>query len=126
MVAVVPPLLSDRPPEIPQKAGLGDRFHYFRGRSGRRYLFTAVSGEALQDFRSVVAILAEPTPSGRLSARAAITVDALGRIGPAPDPAWPPPADRQTLCLVHLLAISDAERRAVVADLAALSLRLAA
>ena len=126
MVAVVPPLLSDRPPEIPQKAGLGDRFHYFRGRSGRRYLFTAVSGETLEDFRNVVAMLAEPTPAGRLCARAVVTLDALGRIGPAPDPAWPPAQGGQTLCLVHLLAASEAERRAVVADLAALSMQLAA
>ncbi len=126
MVAVAPPLLSDHPPEIPLKAGLGDRFHYFRGRSGRRYLFTLVSGEALEDFRCVVAVLAEPVPSGRLAARTVVTVDALGRIGPVADLAWPPPADRQTLCLVHLLAGSEVERRAVVADLAALSMQLAA
>jgi len=126
MVAVVPPLLSDRPPEIPQKAGLGDRFHYFRGRSGRRYLFTVVSGETLTDFRNVVAILAEVAPAGRLAARAAVTVDALGRIGPAPDPAWPPAQGQPTLWLVHLLAASDAERHAVVADLTTLPMRLAA
>ena len=126
MVAVAPPLLSDRPPEIPQKAGFGDRFHYFRGGSGRRYLFTLVSGDALADFRSVVAMLAEPAPSGRLSARTVVTVDGRGRIGPVADLAWPPPADRQTLCLVHLLAASEAERRAVVADLAALAMQLAA
>ncbi len=122
MVAVVPPLLSDRPPEIPQKAGLGDRFHYFRGRSGRRYLFTAVSGETLADFRNVVAILAESAPAGRLAARAVVTVDALGRIEPAAEPAL----GRQTICLVHLLAFSDSERRAVVADLASLSMQIAA
>jgi hypothetical protein len=125
MVAVVPPLLSDRPPEIPQKAGLGDRFHYFRGRSGRRYLFTAVSGEALEDFRNVVTILAEPAPGGRLCARAVVTVDALGRIGPQPDRAWPP-VQGPALCLVHLLATTEAERRAVVADLATHPMQLAA
>ncbi len=126
MVAVVPPLLSDRPPEIPQKAGLGDRFHYFRGRSGRRYLFTVVSGEALADFRNVVAVIAEPAACGRLSALAVVTVDALGRIGPLPERAWPPVHGRQTLSLVHLLAASEAERSAVVADLATLSMQLAA
>ncbi len=126
MVAVVPPLLSDRPPEIPQKAGLGDRFHYFRGRSGRRYLFTVVADEALEDFRSVVAMLAEPAPAGRLAARAVATLDAFGRIGQTPDLAWPPAQGRRTLCLVHLLAASEAERRAVVADLATLSMQLAA
>ncbi len=122
MVAVAPPLLSDRPPEIPQKAGLGDRFHYFRGRSGRRYLFTAVAGDALADFRSVVAMLAEPAPDGRLSARAVVTVDALG----CADRGWPPGDGRQTLCLIHLLAQTEAERRAVVADLASLPIQMAA
>ncbi len=126
MVAVVPPLLSDRPPEIPQRAGLGDRFHYFRGRSGRRYLFTAVAGEALADFRNVVAMLAEPAPAGRLAARAVVTIDGRGRIGPQPDRAWPPAQGRRVLCLVHLLAATEAERRAVVADLAALAMQLAA
>jgi hypothetical protein len=126
MVAVAPPLLSDRPPEIPQQAGLGDRFHYFRGRSGRRYLFTVVANEALADFRNVVAVLAEPTPSGRLAAHAVVTVDALGHIGPLAGRAGMPGRAGQTLCLVHLLAASEAERRVVVADLAALSMQLAA
>ncbi len=125
MVAVAPPLLSDRPPEIPQKAGLGDRFHYFRGGSGRRYLFTLVSGDALADFRNVVAMLAEPAPSGRLSACTVVTVDGRGRISPVADLAWPP-VDRRALCLVHLLAASEPERRAVVADLASVATQLAA
>ena len=124
MVAVVPPLLSDHPPEIPQKAGFGDRFHYFRGRSGRRYLFTVVSGEALEDFRNVVALLAEPAPSGRLAAHAVVTLDAYGRLGPSAGDLSPP--GRQTLCLVHLLAANETERRAVVADLATLPMQLAA
>jgi len=126
MVAVLPPLLSDHPPEIPQQAGLGDRFHYFRGRSGRRYLFTTVPRESLDDFRSVVVILAEVQPGGRLAATAVATVDALGRIGPTADPTWPPVADRQTLCLVHLLAFSDAERYRIVADLTSLAMEVAA
>jgi hypothetical protein len=125
MVLVAPPLLSDRPPDLPQRAGLGDRFHYFRGRSGRRYLFTVVTSEALADFRNVVAMLAEPAEAGRLAARAVVTMDPYGRIGPAADRAWPPIADRQTLCLVHLLAGTEVERCAVVADLASLPMQLA-
>ncbi|HWB49864.1 MAG TPA: hypothetical protein VG651_12200, partial [Stellaceae bacterium] len=69
MVAVLPPLLSDQPPEVPQRVGLGDRFHYFRGLSGRRYLFTAVDRRDLPDFRSAVALVAEPAAEGRLAAR---------------------------------------------------------
>src|SRR6185312_3640984 len=51
MVAVVPPLLSDAQPSLAERAGFGDRFHYWRGRSGRRYLFTAVSAATVEDFR---------------------------------------------------------------------------
>ena len=126
MVAVVPPLLSDHPPEIPQQAGFGDRFHYFRGRSGRRYLFTVVPRESLQDFRSVVVILAVPQPGGRLCAKVVATMDALGRFDPAGDPPWPLPGDRQTLCLIHLLAASDAERLGVVTDLTSPAMEVAA
>ncbi len=126
MVAVLPPLLSDDPPEIPQLAGLGDRFHYFRGRSGRRYLFTIVPRESLDDFRSVVVILAEARPGGRLAAKAVVAVDALGRVGPAADPAWPPVAVEPALCLVHLLAFSDSERSRVVSDLTSLAMEVAA
>jgi hypothetical protein len=125
MVLVAPPLLSDRPPDLPQRAGLGDRFHYFRGRSGRRYLFSVVTSEALDDFRNVVAMLAEPAETGRLAAHAVVTVDGYGRIGPPAARAWPPVAERQALCLVHLLAGTEAERCAVVADLASLPMQLA-
>ncbi len=125
MVAVVPPLLSDHPPELPQKAGLGDRFHYFRGRSGRRYLFSVVPDEALADFRNAVAILAEPVGRGRLSARTIVALDACGRpaLGDGP---WPPLLPPGTLGLVHLLAASERDRSGIVADLAAMPLRLAA
>jgi hypothetical protein len=124
MVAVVPPLLSDHPPELPQQAGLGDRFHYFRGRSGRRYLFSVVERERLADFRNAVVMVADRA-SGRLAAQAMATLDAAGRPG-AGD--WPFPVLRHGVLLVHLLAHTAAERRAVIADLApaAIALRLAA
>ena len=67
--AVIPPILSDRPPQVPQRAGLGGRFHYFRGCSGRRYLFSSVPAETLADYRSAVVVLAESTRAGRLVAQ---------------------------------------------------------
>jgi hypothetical protein len=126
VVAVVPPLLSDCPPELPQKAGLGDRFHYFRGRSGRRYLFSAVPIEALADFRNAVVMLGYRNGRG-VVAHALATLDRDGRPASADRP-WPPMA-RGSLLLVHLLAATEAERRAVAADLATAAvapLRLAA
>jgi hypothetical protein len=127
MVVVAPPLLSDRPPALPQKAGLGGRFHYFRGRSGRRYLFSVVPVEALGDFRDVVAILAAPAGDQRLAASAIVTLDACGRAS-AGDGPWPPTLPHGTVCLVHLLATGERERAALVADLAPMAapMRLAA
>jgi hypothetical protein len=116
MVAVAPPLLSDQPPEVPRRAGLGDRFHYFRGVSGRRYLFTEVALGDLRDFHSAVVMLARRQADGRL---AAFSVSVSVSHVPA-EPAGRahmgmPPA--HTVALVHLLAGSEALRRDLIADL---------
>lgn len=125
MVAALSPLLSDDPPDLVRRAKLGDRFHYWRGHSGRRYLFSAVSAEALSDFRSVVALIAEPRPNGRLAATAIAILDGAGRVlcGETPWPRTMPP---DAVLLVHFLAQTDAERRDLVADLSGRPLRLAA
>jgi hypothetical protein len=124
MAAVVPPILSDDPPQVPQRAGLGGRFHYFRGLSGRRYLFSSVPTETLADFRSAVVILAEPARDGRLFAHAIATLDASGRVSPGD--SWPPAIAPGTVCLVHFLAGTESDRRRLVADLTAFSLPMAA
>jgi hypothetical protein len=117
MVAVLPPLLSDQPPEVPQRVGLGDRFHYFRGFSGRRYLFSAVAREDLGDFRSAVVILARPAANGRLSAHWMALLDPFGR-PEARDRRFPTPS-ADTVVLIHLLSATDRARRDVLADLSA-------
>jgi hypothetical protein len=117
MVAKLPLLLSEQPPDVPRMAGLGDRFHYFRGASGRRYLFTAVTARDAGDFSLAVAALADRIADGKLAVRWIASLDARGR-PMTPDRHWPriPPG---AVVLVHLLAADEAERRAVVADLAA-------
>jgi hypothetical protein len=115
MVAVLPPLLSDQPPEVPQKVGLGDRFHYFRGVSGRRYLFSTVTRGDLADFTSAVVILARRTANGRLAAYWIATLDATGRPTPG---RWPHIAAANEVVLVHLLAETETARRDLIADLA--------
>ena len=124
MVAVHSSVLSDNPPDFPRKAGLGDRFHYFRGRSGRRCLFSTVAPAELADFRSAVVILARRTQDGRLAAYAVTALDQAGR--PADNRPWPPTIPVDTIVLVHLLATSDADRSDLVRDLAPASLSLAA
>jgi hypothetical protein len=96
--------------------GLGDRFHYFRGLSGRRYLFTAVARGDLADFRSAVAVVARPASGGRLAAGWIATIDPFGRIE-GRDRRLPDWTD--AVVLVHLLAETDRERRDLVADLSA-------
>ena len=114
-------LLSENAPEPARHAGYGYRFRYWRGASGRRYLFSAVPSEALADFRSVVVIHAEPVAEGRLRARALFIVGADGQTDvPMPKRV---PGDK---VFVHFLAATEAERAQLVEDLAAAPLRLAA
>ncbi len=115
MVAALPFLLSDQPPDVPRKAGLGDRFHYFRGASGRRYLFSEVAAKDLADFRAAVTMAAERSVDGRLAATWIGTIDTAGRLAPA-DPNWPRFRPGMVM-LVHLLAARESERAAAIADL---------
>ncbi|MCR4283192.1 MAG: hypothetical protein NUV72_09230 [Bauldia sp.] len=121
---MLPPLLSDQPPEVPQRAGLGDRFHYFRGESGRRYLFSTVPAEELCDFHSAVVIFARRASGGRLSAHWIGLIDPFGR--PEGRDRRRPPVQPDTVALVHLLSPNEAARRDLVTDLSAMTLLLAA
>jgi hypothetical protein len=115
MVAVLPHLLSDQPPEVPQRVGLGDRFHYFRGASGRRYLFSAIPADELADFRSAVVLLARRTRGGRLAAYWMAVLDRFGR--PVGERCGWPAVPGDIVVLVHCLAKTDADRLDIVADL---------
>lgn len=116
MVAVLPPLLSDKPPEVPQRAGLGDRFHYFRGFSGRRYLFSQIERTDLPDFRSAVVVVARAAANGRLLADWITLLDPFGR-PETRDRRFPQAPSSDAIVLVHLLSATDRARRDLVADL---------
>jgi len=125
MVAVLPPLLSDQPPDLAQRAGLGDRFHYFRGRSGHRYLFSAVRPDELAAFESAVVIRAVPAGRGRLAAHAISVIDHCGRPLDGRHP-WPRLAAASERVLVHLLTDDEAGRHELVDDIAGQSMAIAA
>jgi hypothetical protein len=111
-----PQLLSERPPESPRLAGLGDRFHYFRGVSGARYLFSIVASHELADFASAVVMVAHRRLDDSLAVASVARLDADGRpVGAVGGPSRVLPG---CVVLVHLLAESEAARRTVVADLA--------
>ena len=99
-----------------RSAGLGDRYRYWGGRSGRRYLFSAVNPADLGQFRAAVVLFAEADPTGVPVARWITTVDAGGRWRDASggDTAIATGA-RQVF--VHLLARGPTERDQVLADL---------
>ena len=65
-------------------------------------MFSAVPYEALTDFRSALAILAEPTADGRFVPWAAAVIDSAGRLH-AEDGAWPAMSPRGSVAFVHFL-----------------------
>lgn len=129
MVAELLPILSDAAPDLARRAELGDRFRYWRGRSGTRYLFSMVPFDSLTDFRRAAAIVAEPLTDGGFLAWSAAIIDSGGRLD-ALDAAWPRGVPAGSVVFVHFLAESDAELEALLGDLfspePALELRLAA
>ena len=107
---------SDDAPEPARRAGLARQYVYWRGASGRRYLFSAVGPDSLADFRDAVVIFAEPD-GDRLVGRSVFAV------GDAP--AACRPAAGETV-FIHLLAAAAPLRERIVADLTAPGLGLAA
>lgn len=116
MVAELLPILSDAAPGLARRAELGDRFRYWRGRSGTRYLFSIVPFDTLKDFRRAAAIVAEPMADGNFLAWTAAIIGSAGSLH-ALDAAWPDRAPTGSVVFVHFLAESDAELEALLGDL---------
>lgn len=119
------PLVDGGPPRLAESAGLGRRYYYWCGASGRRYLFTQVAAEALPDFRDALVVLARRSEGGAMTGEAAVPVgaeDGPERVALAARLA----VDPGLLAFVHLLAPTERARRAAVDDLIGVSTRLAA
>ena len=114
MVAELLPILSDATSGLARRAKLGDRFRYWRGRSGAPYLFSAVPFDTLADYRSAVAILAEPTADGSFLAWTAALIDASGRLNA--DSSWPEGVPYGSIAFVHFLAETESEQHALLDD----------
>lgn len=113
------------PPKFADQCGLGDRFRYWQGGSGRRYLFTAMPGAEIGDVASAVVILAKRAGNGGFQG---IDVCAPGDPGEprAADLLADLTADPELLAFVHLLADDIGERRAIIGDFVGREHRLAA
>ena len=112
-------------PEIATHGPLGDRYRYWRGASGQRYLFSAVEADRLGDFADVIVVVARPQPGGSFAGVTALMV------GATTDPARRALQRRLSattglIVFVHLLAKTPADRAAILNDLLGESRRLAA
>lgn len=107
-------------PKTARSLGLGDGFRYWRGASGRRYLFSAVPADALDDLMDVVVILAAEPASGEPIASDPTPVW-LGEVDDAGGKTGYPLARRRgalTRTFVHFPAGGDTDRHSTMLDLA--------
>jgi hypothetical protein len=112
-------------PAAARATGFDDRFHFWIGASGRRYLFTAVAADALAHFRDVVVLVAERRPHGAPVGRSVFVTDGEGASREAMF-AESGVKPSEAALFVHLLADTPDARRAVAADLSAISAEQAA
>lgn len=118
-------LIDGGVPRFVERCGLDERFRYWAGGSGRRYLFTAVDGEELASFSSGVAMLVR---EGRFGAAYAVAIVNLSEGGTSAASALAGrlAADGRLTAYVHLLAEGAAAQDAVIDDLSQPRARLAA
>jgi hypothetical protein len=101
------------PPRVLSVEGLGERFHGWRGVSGRRYLATVYPAARAPAYEGAVVVLARRQPDGTRVAmwvgRAPASHAALARLAQM---------KRAEEAHFHLIAEDEAERAGVEADLA--------
>lgn len=110
------PLIDGGAPAVSRLVGLAQRFHYWCGISGRRYLFTSVTAQELADFREAIVVIAGPDGAGGMVGHT-VTILGDGSDGDRRAVARALRRDPRLVAFVHLLAPTEAERRAALADL---------
>lgn len=114
MTAELLPILSDAAPVSGPRAKLSNRFQFWSGTAGSSNVFSAVPFSALACFRSVIAILAEPTADGRFLPWSAATIDAAGNL--EGDSGWPMNEPPGSITFVHFLTENDTDLKALLGD----------
>jgi hypothetical protein len=105
-------LVDGGSPKVPGLGALGERYHYWCGHSGRRYLFSAVTAGELLDFTAAVVVLARRNGTA-IVGEEAMVLDGEGRKQLEARLA----ADPGIAAFIHLLSPTDAARRAAIEDL---------
>ena len=105
-------------PHAARAIGQKDRYSYWRGASGKRYLFTAVPADTVDDFHNGVVLF---VANARNAARRILSVGMVdnGQITEMKARGRKAAKRRPRQAFVHLLAASPEERREVIADIAA-------
>jgi hypothetical protein len=113
----------DGVPSAIRVPGFEPLFHFWRGASGHRYLFTHSAPEAMAHFRDVVVLIAEPAGDGALVGRCVALAESHEARRELLDFLA---ANPRCQAFVHFLAESAGDRRTVLADLLGTGERLAA
>lgn len=96
-----------------------ERYRFFAGRSGQRYIFTKMSVADLEDCRqAVVILLAKPDPqSGKRKSDCPIWLGEIDRHGKRHGPRLTKGRLARSDVFVHLLAENAGMRRSILNDL---------
>jgi hypothetical protein len=96
-----------------------ERYRYFAGRSGQRYIFTKMSVADLEDCRqAVVILLAKPDPrSGKRKDDRPVWLGEIDRHGKRHGPRLTKGRLARSDVFVHLLAENAGMRRSILNDL---------
>jgi hypothetical protein len=116
MVAELSHILSTPPSAPTQRSQFGNRIFCRCGQTGRRFLCSVVPFEAVEEFRSALAFLAEPIGDGRFIVWAAATIDSTGKLH-AEDQSWPTDLPNGSVAFVHFLTENESEREELVNNL---------
>lgn len=110
-------MTRDGIPAAAKEIGLNERYRYWRGASGRRYLFTLVPIDSIEDFREAVVMFVSNT---RQRADKVLWVGAVdkGGVDKAEKLAHRKRGRPIKQAFIHLLATDPEERRAIIDDLA--------
>lgn len=107
-------IVTDGSPDSARAMGLGEKFRYWRGASGRRYLFSSLPQDAVDDIVDAVVIMTAESAHGSPRIVWAGEIDGDGvRSGRL----VADPAGQRLRWHAHFLAPDAAARAVVLADL---------
>lgn len=106
--------IDDAIPLAAAELGMGGKFRYWQGGSGRRYLFTEVPLEELQDYSDAILVLTRP---GKRTRFKPVWIGEVDKVNRRTKPWDRRQVRRAEGAYVHFLAGSRSDRKRVIDDL---------